>query len=188
VRGPKAAFHWRLESHERAAEAGIGRLGLGILLGLADPRADLAAMLRHGTYLHDRFPDCLLAFSLPRIHEAPTDFHIPHPVADDDLVRLYCALRIAFPAAELVLSTREPAELRDRLARICITQMSAGSSTVPGGYQSNDPTVGGQFPVADHRAPADVAQWLEEHGFEVTWSLDGPVATPRANVAPQLPR
>ena len=37
----------------------------------------------------------------------------------------------------------EAAELRDRLARICITQISAGSSTTPGGYEaSEDAAVG----------------------------------------------
>lgn len=173
VRGPKSSYHWRLESHDRAAEAGMPRLGLGILLGLADPRADLPAMMRHAAYLGERFPDRALAFSLPRIHEAPEDFQIPYPVSDEDLIRFYCALRIAFPQAVLVLSTREPAELRNSLAKICITQMSAGSSTAPGGYAAGgytDEAWGEQFPISDHRSPAEVAAWLEQEGFQVTWT------------------
>jgi len=176
VRGPKAAYQWRLESHDRAAEAGIKRLGLGVLLGLADPRADLRAMMRHARYLADRFPDCHLAFSLPRIHEAPDDFEITHPVSDELLVRFYAVLRIAFPKAQLVLSTREPVPLRSRLARICITQMSAGSSTSPGGYQKDGPAAGEQFPVSDQRPPAEVARWLER-------GLSGPVAAKSALAA-----
>jgi 2-iminoacetate synthase len=170
VRGPKSSYHWRLESHDRAAEAGMPRLGLGILLGLADPRDDLPAMMRHALYLQQRFPDRTIAFSLPRIHEAPDDFEIRYPVSDEDLIRFYAALRVGFPDAVLVLSTREPTGLRNRLARICITQMSAGSSTAPGGYQSRDDTTGEQFPVADHRSPAEVADWLQGEGFEVCWS------------------
>jgi len=134
-RGVKSAYDWRLEGLERAAEAGMGRLGLGILLGLAPPAEDLLAMLRHALYLRERFPDRILAFSLPRIHDAPSGFRIPFPVSDEQLIRLYCVLRVAFPEAELVLSTREPPWLRNHLARICITQMSAGSSTAPGGYR-----------------------------------------------------
>jgi 2-iminoacetate synthase len=172
VRGPKSSYHWRLESHDRAAEAGMPRLGLGILLGLAHPRQDLLAMMRHAAYLAHRFPDRQFAFSLPRIHEAPEDFQVPHPVSDDDLVRLYCALRIAFPRATLVLSTREPASLRCRLARICITQMSAGSSTAPGGYRETGESGGQQFPVADRRSPAEVAEWLQREGFQVCWSFE----------------
>lgn len=167
IRGPKASFHWRLEAHDRAAEAGIERFGLGLLLGLADPREDLLAMMRHAVYLTNRFPDRKLAFSLPRIHEAPNDFRAPFNISDETFIRLYCALRIAFPRAELVLSTREPAYLRNRLTNICITQMSAGSSTSPGGYDPDGKTSGEQFPVSDDRSPAEVSQWLTQAGFQV---------------------
>jgi 2-iminoacetate synthase len=178
TRGPKSSYHWRLEAHDRAAEAGMPRLGLGILLGLSDPREDLLAMMRHAAYLADRFPDRTLAFSLPRIHGAPKDFHTPRPVTDEELTRLYCALRIAFPSAELVLSTREPALFRDRLAKTCITQMSAGSSTAPGGYLPAETPAGQQFPVFDHRTPAEVAGWLREEGFRVCWSIEEAAARP----------
>ena len=182
TRGPKALYDWRLEAHDRAAEAGMPRLGFGILLGLADPRADLLAMMRHAAYLADRFPDRTLAFSLPRIHEAPAGFQPPFAVSDEDLIRCYCALRIAFPRAVLVLSTREQAALRNRLAKICITQMSAGSSTAPGGYRVQEPgrnatpipaDAGEQFPVSDRREPGEVAAWLEHEGFEVAWASGG---------------
>jgi 2-iminoacetate synthase len=139
-------------------------------LGLGDPPADLLALMRHGAYLENRFPGCTLAFSLPRIHEAPEGFQVPCPVSDEDLQRMYCALRIAFPAAVLVLSTREAAPLRDRLARICITQMSAGSSTTPGGYGQDAETAGQQFPVVDHRSAAEVAEGLVAKGYRVCWS------------------
>jgi len=170
-RGTKASYDWRLEGLERAAEAGMKRLGLGVLLGLCDPRKDLRALLRHGRYLESRFPQCTLAFSLPRIYDAPPDFQVPYPVDDETFVRLYCVLRLAFPQAELVLSTREPPELRGRLAGICITQMSAGSSTVPGGYENGGAaeSCAQQFPVSDHRGPAEVAAWLRSAGIEPVW-------------------
>lgn len=176
--GPKVWYDWRLEGPERAAEAGMRRLGLGVLLGLADPRDDLRALVGHGRYLRERFPHLTLAFSLPRIHEAPSDFVPPVPVDDDLFVRLYCALRLAFPTAELVLSTRESPALRERLAALCITQMSAGSSTAPGGYSetAGDPPRHQQFPVTDQRSAAEVAAALGQSGFDVQWQL--------ANAAP----
>ncbi len=171
-RGSKRAYDWRLEGLERAAEAGFRRLGLGVLLGLADPRKDLLALMRHGAYLQLRFPDRRLAFSLPRIHDAPAGFAAPCTVDDETFLRMYCALRIAFPQAMLVLSTREAPELRNRLARICITQMSAGSSTAPGGYEAAETTESGeQFPVCDRRTPAEVVGWLGRSGFHIDWSL-----------------
>ncbi len=172
VRGPKSHYDWRLEGPDRAAEAGMDRLGLGVLLGLGELRQELRSLMRHGAYLRQRFPTCTLAFSLPRIHEAPADFRVPQSISDDQLLRAYCALRMAFPTAELVLSTRELPALRNRLAAICITQMSAGSSTTPGGYTEYPPVGGQQFPVADRRDPAEVAGWLDRAGFHVAWSLD----------------
>ena len=162
-RGPKASYDWRLEGLDRAADAGMGRLGLGVLLGLADPREDVLAMMRHADYLVRRFPDRTLAFSLPRIHEPPGSFAPPYLVDDETFVRLYCALRLAFPKAELVLSTRESVAMRNRLAAICITQLSAGSCTAPGGYAQRPAAE--QFPVHDQRTVAEVLAWLRDAGF-----------------------
>jgi 2-iminoacetate synthase len=67
--------------------------------------------------------------------------------------------------------------LRSRLARICITQLSAGSSTVPGGYDAcRSSDADGQFPVCDRRSPAEVAAELEGEGFELAWAVDPEVA------------
>lgn len=172
-RGSKVAFDWRLEGLERAARAGFERLGLGVLLGLADPRHDVTSLLRHGRYLQSRFPKCTLAFSLPRIHETPEGFQVPYPIDDETFLRLYCVLRIAFPEAVLVLSTRERPALRNRLAQVCITQISAGSSTAPGGYEEGDTDreSGAQFPVCDPRSSKEVADWLAQSGFAVRWNL-----------------
>jgi 2-iminoacetate synthase len=168
-RGTKAWFDWRLEGLERAAEAGIDELGLGILLGLAPPLADIRALAAHADYLLTRFPHVNIAFSLPRLREAPHPFVPPCPVDDETFLRLYCGLRLSFPKAELVLSTREPPQLRDRLANICITQMSAESCTAPGGYGSHDSAIANssQFPVHDRRSAAEMAHWLTQSGFQV---------------------
>jgi len=177
-RGTKADYDWRLEGLERAAGGGFETLGLGFLLGLADPREELRRMIRHARDLAERWPDRRLAFSLPRIHDGPPDFHPPYPVDDETLVRLFCALRMAFPRAELVLSTRERPELRERLAGICITQMSAGSCTAPGGYrdggrctsQNASPHAAGTSLSAtespDMEAPeAEPGDWPRDHGM-----------------------
>lgn len=175
--GPKSHYDWRLEGQERAAEAGVQRLGLGILLGLADPLSDARAMVRHAYYLKERFPGRRIAFSLPRIHAGPEGFRVPHPVNDETLVRLYCGLRHAMPDAELVLSTREPWHLRDLLAATCITQLSAGSSTVPGGYGESATHFGderdGQFLVVDRRPVNEVVAMLQRQGHTIVWQPRG---------------
>jgi 2-iminoacetate synthase len=59
------------------------------------------------------------------------------------------------------------------LATICITQMSAGSCTAPGGYEdaAGGRRAGEQFPVCDQRSPAEVAAWLRDAGFEIAWEI-----------------
>ena len=104
--------------------------------------------------------------------------------------RLICALRICFPPVGIVLSTREPAALRDAILPLGLTMMSAGSHTEPGGYTGEGKealhhTVRGkavpitapfeeraateQFTIADHRSPAEIADLLRKRGFEPVW-------------------
>jgi len=78
------------------------------------------------------------------------------------------ALRLCFADAGLVLSTRERADLRDRLVKLGITKMSAGSRTSPGGY-SQDHKDTGQFKVDDERNASDVAAMLKRQGLEPVW-------------------
>jgi 2-iminoacetate synthase len=78
------------------------------------------------------------------------------------------ALRLCFADAGLVLSTRERAELRDRLVRLGVTKMSAGSRTSPGGY-SGQRTSSGQFEVDDTRSPAAVVEMLKNLGLDPVW-------------------
>ncbi|MDR1494411.1 MAG: radical SAM protein [Planctomycetaceae bacterium] len=178
--GPKSDYEWRVRALERAAEAGMPRIGYGVLLGLAEPRRELIAMMEHAAKLTAKYPDRIFAFSLPRIHEGPNGFAIPYQVSDELFVRMYCALRIIFPKAELVLSTRETPELRNQLASLCITQISAESSTEPGGYAINasqnscaakqsDDNFHGQFLVADCRSAQEIADWLTQYGHDVRW-------------------
>jgi 2-iminoacetate synthase len=89
-------------------------------------------------------------------------------VDDAQFVQAHAALRLFEPDVALSLSTREPAALRDGLARIAVTTMSAGSSTEPGGY-STPGTAQEQFAIADERSPAEVAAMLVAAGYEPVW-------------------
>jgi 2-iminoacetate synthase len=75
---------------------------------------------------------------------------------------------LCFADAGLVLSTREPAGLRDRFVQLGITKMSAGSRTSPGGYSQGDKDAG-QFKVNDERSAAEVVAMLKDQGLEPVW-------------------
>ena len=167
--GWKRDYDRRLSSTERAAEAGVRRLGIGALLGLAgDWRADVLAVAHHAVWLQREYWRTEVTVSLPRIKDSASGFQPLVPVPDAEYVQAMAALRLAAPEAGIVLSTREPAVLRDGLVRIAVTTMSAGSSTEPGGYTTPGEAQE-QFAVSDDRTPAEVAAMLEAAGYEPVW-------------------
>ncbi|CUU60413.1 2-iminoacetate synthase [Parafrankia irregularis] len=169
VAGWKRDFDRRLASFERAARAGVRRLGLGVLLGLApDWRADILALAAHASFLSRRFWRTEVSVALPRIKPSASGFPPTVVVSDAQFVQAHAALRLFEPDVAISLSTREPAALRDGLARIAVTTMSAGSSTEPGGY-GRPGTAQEQFSISDERSPADIAAMLVAAGYEPVW-------------------
>jgi len=168
--GPKADFDARLAALEAGGDAGFRTLGIGALLGLKDWREEVLAVLLHARYLTKRFWKSRVAVSFPRLCPAEGGFSPPSPVSDRDLVHMIVATRLALPDAEIVISTREGGDLRDKLIPLGVTRMSAGSKTTVGGYRSGLTTeASDQFSVHDNRPPAEVAQAIESAGREPVW-------------------
>ncbi len=168
--GPKADYDSRLKAADSMGRAGMRQIGLGVLLGLTDWRVETLALAEHGHYLMKRHWKSHISFSFPRLRPAHAvgvaQFkHLPEP---KNLVQMITALRLCFADAGLVLSTREPAKLRDSLINLGITRLSAGSKTNPGGYSGNDDT-GRQFEVDDARSPIEVAEMIKQKGMEAVW-------------------
>lgn len=132
--GPKRNFDWRLETPERGYHAGFRRLGIGALFGLADWRTEALSVAAHAAYLLKHCWKAQVTLSLPRLRPCAGDFQPLTHLSDRELVQLIAAFRLFLPDVGLVLSTREPARLRDGLFPLGITHASAGSHTEPGGY------------------------------------------------------
>jgi 2-iminoacetate synthase len=115
-----------------------------------------------------------LTVALPRLEPAAGFDDPPHVLDDSEFTLAICALRLALPDAGIVLSTREPARLRDGLARLGVTHMSAGSRTEPGGY-TEPGEAEPQFQISDERSPADIAGVLADLGYDPVWKDDSPV-------------
>lgn len=170
-RGPKGDYVRQLTAHDRAIRAGIGDVGLGVLWGLHDWKFELISMIAHAQYLENKFGFGPHTFSVPRIKAAVgVGFTPPRPVTDAQLLRIIAILRIAVPSAGIVISTREPAELRRRSFKIGVSQTSAGSSTDVGGYSATTPSNeqgqdNGQFLLDDRRSLHEVVCELLEEGF-----------------------
>lgn len=190
--GPKKDFDWRLDTAERAYHAGFRRLGIGALFGLSDWRREAIALAAHAEWLLKHCWKAQITISLPRLRPCAGNFTPTDPINDRELTQLICALRLFLPDTGIVLSTREPAGLRNGLIPLGITMMSAGSHTEPGGYTGagveklhrrdkgklieisedcppTDLRATGQFDIADHRPPNAVAHEIRRLGYEPVW-------------------
>jgi 2-iminoacetate synthase len=194
--GPKRNFEWRMETPERAYAAGFRRLGIGALYGLGDWRVEAISVAAHAAYLLRNCWKAQLTISLPRLRPCAGEFQPLTHLSDRELVQLVCAFRLMFPDVGLVLSTREPAKLRNGLIPLGITLISAGSHTEPGGYtgagkETLHHTEHGrivelgasewatldhrpvhatsQFQIADDRSPREVADLIRQLGYEPVW-------------------
>ena len=196
--GPKRNFDWRLETPERAHAAGFRRLGIGALFGLADWRHEAICVAAHAEYLMRHCWKSQLTISFPRLRPCAGAFQPRTSFDDRSLVQLICAFRLFLPDIGIVLSTREPAKLRDGLIPLGVTLMSAGSHTEPGGYTGagkdnlhhtvrgrvvelaagsseweaepgRQTNATGQFEIADDRSSTDVARQITALGYEPVW-------------------
>lgn len=153
--GPKADFERQLGAPRRAFEGGIEDVGLGALFGLYDWRFEVLALVAHSQHLERTCKVGPHTISVPRLRPAPTVTYQPAcPVSDDDFLRLIAILRLALPYVGMIISTREPPEIRRKAFQIGISQASAGSVTITGGYgqQGQQP----QFAIADERPLQEV--------------------------------
>jgi 2-iminoacetate synthase len=189
--GPKRDFNFRLDCVERGYAAGFRRLGIGALIGLSRWQDEAIALAAHLEHLFKHCWQAQITVSLPRLRPAAGEFRSLFSMTDRELAQLICALRITFPQLGIVLSTRERAQLRDSLALIGVTMMSAGSHTEPGGYtrrgrehlhrtvrgrivapdyqDGEDQLATGQFEISDERSPAEIAAVLRCRGLEPVW-------------------
>ena len=178
LKGNKRFFSWRLGALERAARAGARRLGIGTLIGLnEDWRWEVLALAEHARFLMKRHWRSEVTVALPRLEPAAGFGSPPNVMTNDELTLAIAALRLTLPDAGIVLSTREPPALRDGLARLGVTHMSAGSRTEPGGY-SEPGAAQEQFHVSDGRPAADVAASLRAGGLEPVWKDAAPALRP----------
>lgn len=168
--GPKSDYKNRLGVPGRIAAAGMREIGLGVLLGLANWRAEILALAEHAHYLIKRYWQSHISFSFPRLRPAykVDGSQLEHLPSDKNLVQMIIALRLCFADAGLVLSTRERAQLRNHLIKLGITKISAGSRTNPGGYLSYYEAIE-QFEIDDNRSPTQVATMIKQAGFEPIW-------------------
>ena len=139
-------------------------VGFAALLGLADFRKDAFATGIHAWLLQRKYPHAEIAFSCPRLRPIINNDKIhPMDVHERQLLQVVVAYRLFMPFASITVSTRECARVRDHLAQIAATKISAGVSTGIGSHVEELEDKGDeQFEISDGRTVEEVYQALTQ--------------------------
>lgn len=164
--GPKSNYAYHTEAMDRAMEAGIDDVGIGVLFGLNLYRYDFVGLLMHAEHLEAKFGVGPHTISVPRICPADDisteDF--PDAISDEMFERLVAVIRISVPYTGMIISTRESEAVRRRVLELGVSQISGGSRTSVGGYADGQPEHTEQFDVSDHRSLDEIVGWLLDLG------------------------
>ena len=163
--GPKHDYAYHTEAMDRAMEGGIDDVGLGVLFGLELYKYEFAGLIMHAEHLeavHGVGPHTI---SVPRVKRAddidPDMFD--NGISDEIFTKIAACIRLAVPYTGMIVSTRETEQVRQKLLRVGISQVSGGSRTSVGGYtQEERPHDTEQFDVSDQRTLDEVVRWLME--------------------------
>lgn len=168
-RGMKSNFEWRVNGFDRMGQAGVHSIGMGVLIGLEEWRTDVTMMAYHLRYLQKNYWRTKYSVNFPRMRPSENGGFQPNVVmTDKELAQLTFAMRIFDHDVDISFSTREPAYIRDNMATLGVTTMSAESKTEPGGYFSYPQTLE-QFHVSDDRTTAEIDAALKKMGREPVW-------------------
>ncbi len=162
--GPKHNYTYHTEAMDRAMQAGIDDVGLGVLFGLETYKYELAGLMMHAEHLEASFGVGPHTISMPRICPADdidtNDFS--NAISDEIFEKLVAIVRIAVPYTGMIISTRESQATREKVLKLGISQLSGGSKTTVGGYaepeKNNENTA--QFDVDDNRTLDEIVKWL----------------------------
>lgn len=168
-RGMKSNYEWRLNGFDRMGQAGVHKIGMGVLIGLEDWRTDVTMMARHLRYLEKTYWRTQYSVNFPRMRHAENGGFQPNVIMSDrELAQATFAMRIFDHDVDISYSTREPANVRNNMATLGVTTMSAESHTDPGGYACY-PNSLEQFEISDNRKAGEVERDLRALGLEPVW-------------------
>ena len=167
--GPKSDYAYHTEAMDRAREAGIDDMGIGVLFGLNNYRYDFTGIIMHAEHMEQYGGVGPHTISVPRVRRAddidPDVFD--NGISDDMFAKIVACLRIAVPYTGMIVSTRESKESRERVLHLGVSQISGGSKTSVGGYvEEEDPEENSaQFDISDNRSLDEVVHWLMKMGY-----------------------
>ena len=172
--GHKRVWPYRFDAQERALMGGMRGVAFSALLGLSDFRKDALASSLHVYYLQRKYPQAEMSLSCPRLRPIINNDKInPLDVHERQLCQVLCAYRLFLPFVGITVSSRESAQFRNGIVKICATKVSAGVSTGIGDHESKytGQDTGGaegdeQFEIDDARSLSAMYQDMTGEGLQ----------------------
>jgi 2-iminoacetate synthase len=169
--GRKADYNYRLTSLDRAQEAGLDDVGIGVLFGLYDWRFEVMGLVRHTNHLEACYNVGPHTISFPRLQDAAEyEIDMKYHVNDEEFTRIIAILRLAVPYTGMILTAREPQNIRSEVLQYGCSQVDAGTKIEMGAYAENHELLGQdlnkeQFLINDERSLAEVIDELLETDY-----------------------
>ena len=166
-KGPKSDYSYHTLAMDRAMEAGIEDVGLGVLFGLHNYAYEFLALLMHAEHLEAKYGAGPHTISVPRLRPADgiNMDAFANALPDEIFLKIVALLRISVPYTGLIISTRENEVIRENVLKIGVSQISGGSKTSVGGYATENLQNSSQFEVADNRTLDEIVRWLMQLGY-----------------------
>lgn len=163
----------------RALEAGIDDVGIGVLFGLYDWRFEVMGLLYHARELEKRFGIGPHTVSFPRLEPAfntPFVQRTEYRVSDDDFKKLIAVIRLAVPYTGMIITAREPKEIRQEMIKFGCTQTDASTKIGVGAYSdrySQQEAERQQFLLGDTRSLDEVIREFAQMGYITSFCTAG---------------
>ncbi|RKY62594.1 MAG: [FeFe] hydrogenase H-cluster radical SAM maturase HydG [Candidatus Latescibacterota bacterium] len=175
----KHNYQWRLYCMHRALEAGVDDVGIGVLFGLYDWKFEVMGLLYHSRELEKRFGVGPHTISFPRLQPAANTPFIQkakYKVSDEDFKKLIAVIRLSVPYTGMILTAREPQELRREVIPLGITQTDASTRIGIGAYSeeyTRQEAERQQFLLGDTRSLDEVIRELCKMGYITSFCTAG---------------
>jgi len=168
--GKKSDYNYRLTGLDRAMEAGIDDVGIGVLFGLYDWRFEVLSLIRHTNHLEACYNVGPHTISFLGVNKALNlNIDDKYLLSDEEFTRIIAILRLAVPYTGLILTAREPQHIRHEVLQYGCSQIDAGTKIEIGAYAEKFRKMQElnkeQFQVNDSRSLNDVIDELLEQGF-----------------------
>lgn len=165
IGGQKADYQDRLVSLDRAQDAGLDDVGIGVLFGLYDWRFEVMGLVRHTNHLEACYNIGPHTISFPRLQDA-AEFKVDpkYDVSDEEFTRIVAILRLAVPYTGMILTAREPVHIRKEVLQYGCSQVDAGTKIEMGAYaeeaKNKQDLNREQFLINDDRSLSEVIDEL----------------------------